>query len=205
VVDRFRDVLRFSAIEIGVLTILALLVIGGACLAWVRARPVELSAATGQPSSFAQTEATTQPSPVTLIIHVVGAVLKPGVYELAPGARGIDAIRAAGGLGPHADATAINLAAPLTDGSQLIVPRNDGKPAAGSTSDQSDTPESSKVNLNTADLAELDSLPGIGPTIAQRIIDYRESIGAFTSIEDLLDVSGIGDKTLEDLRPYVTV
>jgi competence protein ComEA len=208
VVDRVRGALRFSAVEIGVLAVLALLVIGGASLAWVRSRPIALSqapAALVAPDASPSGSAVAAPAGSTIIVHVVGAVRSPGVYELPAGARGIDAVRAAGGLGPHADALAVNLARALVDGEQLIVPRVAAASAEATEASGSGTSATDKVNINTADLAALDALPGIGPTIAQRIIDHREANGPFRTIEGLIDVSGIGEKTLADLEPFVTV
>lgn len=207
-IERVRDALRFSAIEIVVVAVLVLLVAGGASLAWLRSRPVALA----QPGGFVAAEASGAPSGApsvtgaSIVVHVVGAVRRPGVYELAAGARGIDAVRAAGGLGPHADPLAINLAQPLTDGEQLLVPRrapgNGAQPGGAAAADRD---AAGKVNVNTADQAELETLPGIGPSLAARIIEHRDANGPFASIQDLLEVSGIGEKTLANLEPYITV
>ncbi|MFT4052387.1 MAG: ComEA family DNA-binding protein [Microbacterium sp.] len=138
----------------------------------------------------------------SLYVHVYGAVVAPGLYRLDEGARVMDVIAAAGGLTPDADDTAVNLARRLTDGEQLRIPvaGEASAPAtdAGAASD-------GRVNLNTADATALDTLPGIGPAIAERIIQWREDNGAFTSVDDLLSVSGIGEKTLAALRDLVTV
>lgn len=211
--DRVRDALRFSAIEIGVLAVLALLVIGGASLAWVRSRPIALSQGPAAPFAVIEPSASTTSTAAlptgTIIVHVVGAVRNPGVYELPAGARGIDAVRAAGGLGPHADPLAINLAALLTDGAQLIVPRTaSSDPSSGGAAPpaaESDASGVDKININTADQGQLESLPGIGPSLAQRIIEHRDTNGPFGSIQDLLDVSGIGERTLANLEPFITV
>lgn len=162
-------------------------------------------------------------SPSLLNIHVVGAVRSPGVVTVAPGARVEDAVKAAGGL-KGADASGINLARPLADGEQVIVPRPGetppvpsppAAPAGGQTSSAgaANTPgnpgapagASALVNLNTADAAALDTLPGVGPVLAQRIIDWRTEHGRFSSVDELGEVSGIGDKALERLRSKVTV
>lgn len=137
----------------------------------------------------------------SVVVHVSGAVAHPGLYVLSDGARVVDAIAAAGGFAADGDDAAVNLARPLTDGEQLHVsamgePGVEGaSPAAGD----------GKVNLNTADAAQLDTLPRIGPAMAERIIAWREANGRFTSVEDLLAVSGIGDKMLESLRDLVSV
>ena len=138
--------------------------------------------------------------PAAIYVHVSGAVSVPGLYVLDPSARVVDAVAAAGGLTPDADEGAVNLARPLSDGEQLQVPVQGAVPAAASA-----PAGDGRVNLNTADVGALDTLPRIGEAMAQRIVDWREANGRFTSIEDLLAVPGIGDKMLEALRDLVTV
>lgn len=147
----------------------------------------------------AATDAAELPS---VYVHVFGAVARPGLYRLEEGARVVDVIAAAGGMTPDADATAVNLARRLTDGEQLQVPVVGAAPAAG---EAPDVAADGRVNLNTADVAALDALPRVGPAIAQRIIDWREANGSFTSVDDLLSVPGIGDKMLASLRDLVTI
>nr|WP_277998961.1 ComEA family DNA-binding protein [Moorella sulfitireducens] len=153
--------------------------------------------------------------PSTIQVHVTGAVQRPGVYELKAGARVNEAVGLAGLL-PEADANALNLAAPLYDGQQVIVPRQgeaggvggSSLPAAQGFSGGSSAgiaKSGGKININTAGLAELDSLPGIGPTLAQRIIDYRNQKGPFRTIEDLQNVSGIGPSRFNDIKDLITV
>ncbi|MET0828257.1 MAG: ComEA family DNA-binding protein [Microbacterium sp.] len=148
-------------------------------------------------------EAAGQDSPVaaSVFIHVSGSVAAPGLYVLHEGARVVDAVAAAGGFAPGADEEAVNLARPVSDGEQLHVPAAGEAPQPGDTAAGGD----GRVNLNTADAGELDTLPRIGPAMAERIIDWRDSNGRFTSVEDLLAVPGIGDKMLETLRDLVTV
>jgi competence protein ComEA len=161
-----------------------------------------------------------QPAPtkVPVAVHVVGAVPRPGLYEFAEGARIQDAIDAAGGLLTSANVDAINLAALLTDGQQLNIPYKDGAaptedpnaltlPSSTDTGDDgsSDTSNPDLVNINTATLEELDSLPGVGPTTAQRIIDYRNTNGPFTTIDQIMDVSGIGPATYDEIKDLITV
>lgn len=134
-------------------------------------------------------------------VHVAGAVRTPGLYLLAEGSRVVDAIAAAGGFAADADRDAVNLARPLSDGEQLHVPVQG---EAGSETGSAPAGDG-RINLNTADVAALDTLPRIGAAMAQRIIDWREANGRFTSVEDLLAVPGIGDKMLESLRDLVTV
>jgi competence protein ComEA len=138
---------------------------------------------------------------VELYVHVSGAVMAPGLYSLRDGARVVDAIAAAGGFADGADEAAVNLARTLGDGEQLVVPVVGEKTAAGG----SDAPGDGRVNLNSATTAELDTLPRIGPAMAERIIQWRDANGRFTSVEDLLAVPGIGAKMLEALRDLVTV
>lgn len=139
-------------------------------------------------------------TPAVIYVHVSGAVAAPGLYVLDASARVVDAIAAAGGLAPEADVSAVNLARPLSDGEQLAVP------LPGAVGPAPPQPAGDgRINLNTADLTALDTLPRIGSAMAQRIIDWRDANGRFTSVEDLLAVPGIGDKMLESLRDLVTV
>lgn len=140
----------------------------------------------------------------TIYVHILGAVNRPGLYAFRDGDRAIDAIAAAGGYTQDADRRQLNLARFLSDGEQIYLPREGevsappgGGPASGSTA--------GKVNLNTADAAALETLPRVGPALAARILAWREANGRFTSIEDLLGVSGIGDKTFAGLKDLVTI
>ena len=119
-----------------------------------------------------------------ILVHVVGAVRKPGLYRLADGSRIDDAIRTAGGAKPKADLELINLAAPVADGQQVIVPARGRGGTAGSSSALG-APPRGPVHLNTATLEELDTLPGVGPVTAQKILDYRNEHGAFKSVDEL--------------------
>ncbi|BDV30726.1 ComEA family DNA-binding protein [Microbacterium terricola] len=143
------------------------------------------------------------PSPSALYVHVSGAVRRPGLYALSPGARVVDAVAAAGGFTDDAATDAVNLARVLADGEQLPVPTQ-AEAAEAAELPPSAAPGSGLVDLNTADIAALDTLPRIGPALAQRIVDWREQNGGFTSVEDLLAVPGIGEKMLESLRDLVT-
>ena len=163
-----------------------------------------------------------QARPGQVVVHVAGAVASPGVVTLDEGARVADAIDAAGGLAQEADPDQLNLARPLTDGEQVRVPRvgedasawqgtsgqagaSAGGGGGGQAPGAAGPAPSGSVNLNTADAAELETLPGIGPALAQRIIDYRAEHGAFTSVDELTSVSGIGSARLEALRDLVSV
>ncbi len=169
--------------------------------------------ARGQPSGGAASAV-----PVTtaqaLTVHVVGQVRHPGVLRLPAGSRVTDAIERAGGATAHADLSAINLARPVVDGEQVRVPKpGEAVPppgaagpggAAGGTSGGS-AAGNGLVNLNTASQADLEELPGVGPVLAQRILDWRTEHGRFTTVDELGEVSGIGEKTFAQLQPKVTV
>lgn len=158
---------------------------------------------------------------VSVVVHVAGAVAQPGVVELDAGARVADAVTAAGGPAVDAEVAAVNLARVLVDGEQVYVPRvgesppgaaagapgggaGAGPPGEGVGAASGGAPAAGPVNLNTATLAELDTLPGVGPVLAQRILDWRDRDGPFTSVEDLDAVSGIGPAMMERLRDLVT-
>lgn len=148
---------------------------------------------------------TQPPKATTLMVHVLGAVQNPGVYSLPDGARVFEAVFLAGGFTPEADQPAINLAAALSDGTQIYVPII-GEPARSlPTGSVGGDPESSAVNINTASARELEGLPGIGPTTAQAIVAYRDENGPFQSIDDLLRVQGIGDSKLNAIRELISL
>ncbi|MCZ2857379.1 ComEA family DNA-binding protein [Blastococcus sp. VKM Ac-2987] len=141
----------------------------------------------------------------TVVVSVVGQVARPGLVTLASGARVADAVAAAGGMLPDADPASVNLAAPLTDGQQVAVgvpgAVPDGAPAGGAPAGTG----GGRVDLNTAGVSELDALPGIGPVLAQRIVDHRARTGGFRSVEELDDVPGIGPTTAAELAELVGV
>lgn len=182
-------------------------------------KPVEVASAPGSsqsafgspvPGVSGATGAEVGPSAtpgVSLFVHVAGWVRKPGVYEFHEGDRVIDALQAAGGERRGASLDGLNLAAPLTDGSQILVPerqRASAVPVPG-TSPGAVPGDESIVNVNTADATQLETLPGIGEVLAQTIIDHRTENGPFASVDDLEDVSGIGPATLEEIRDLVQV
>jgi competence protein ComEA len=139
-------------------------------------------------------------APPLVIVDVAGEVNKPGVYELAPNARVIDALKAAGGASKSADLSLINLARVIKDGEQIYIEK---KWTGNSTFRRSSN--SGIINVNRASAKELDRLPGIGPVLAARIIEYRSANGPFTSIDDLKKVSGIGGSTLEKFKSKIRV
>jgi competence protein ComEA len=204
--ERLRSLERRELVG---LLLVALLIVGAAVLWYVRSLPASVSvSASIERRENGGTVATPPASPSpTIIVHVAGWVRRPGVYELRQGDRVIDALRMAGGGKGGADLTAVNLAAVLTDGQQILVFKKGaaGGAGGGPVAVAGSGGPAPLVNLNTATLDQLDSLPGIGPTLAQRILDHRTEHGPYRSVDDLLDVSGIGDKRLEDLRSKVTV
>lgn len=146
----------------------------------------------------------------SLVVDVDGAVSNPGVYELAADARVNDAIQAAGGLTSEADAAAINRASLLTDGQKVYVPHvgEEVETTAGAATPASSgaaLSDAGPVNINTASVDDLDTLPGVGPSTAQAIVDDRAQNGAFASIEDIMRVSGIGEKKFEKLKDLICV
>jgi competence protein ComEA len=142
------------------------------------------------------------PATAKLVVDVVGAVRRPGLYRLGEGARVADAVSRAGGATVKANLDGVNLAAPVADGEQVVVPARVSTPAAGSPAGAASSP-SAPISLSTATLEQLDALPGVGPVTAQKILDYRAAHGAFKSVDELDAVSGIGPARLDELRGLV--
>ena len=141
--------------------------------------------------------------PAELLVHVAGAVVRPGLYALPAGARVADAIEAAGGATRRADLDLLNLAEPLVDGYKVgVLERGAESPAPAPVAPGA---PGGAVALNSADQAALETIPGIGPVTAAAILAYRDEAGPFSSVEQLLEVDGIGPATLESLRAYVTL
>jgi competence protein ComEA len=187
-------------VGVGATVVLALLALGIAVL--VTAVTPHGSSAVVAPGASAT------PGPETpdagggdaMYVHILGQVAHPGLYALRDGDRAVDIVAAAGGFTPEADPAGLNLARFLSDGEQIVVPAVGEAPPAGGGAAADGT-----VNLNTADAAALETLPRIGPAMAQRILDWREQNRRFSAVEDLLDVPGIGDATFAGLRELVTV
>ncbi len=135
-----------------------------------------------------------------LVVHVVGAVRRPGLYKLPQRSRVADAVARAGGSTRHADLSLINLAAPLSDGIQVVVPVRASAAAPAGQAAAAGSAPAGPVHLNTATMEQLDSLPGVGPVTAQKILDYRQKHGAFSSLEELDAIPGIGPARIEQLR-----
>jgi competence protein ComEA len=191
-------------IDTGVLiAAVAILVVGG-LLVWGR-RP---AAAIAPPATAPPSPAAATPAGAGVFVHVAGAVRRPGLYELPGGGRVADALAAAGGAVPRADLDLLNLAAPLADGMKIDVPARGGSAppaAAGTVAPAAGTGAPPAVSLNSAGAVELETIPGVGPVTAAAILAYRDEAGPFTSVEQLMEVSGIGPATLESIRPYVTL
>ena len=193
-------------------------VVGGR---WLTSHTAQTTATVAAPSSFSSSAASgsslqvARAPSVPSVVDVTGAVRRPGVYRLAAGARVRDALARAGGATHAANAGAVNLAAKVADGQQIVIPKAaaatpcgpgsastpaaDGDPSATSAA----TPAGGPVSLNGATLDQLDTLPGVGPATAQKIVDWRTQHGGFGSVDDLGQVAGIGPKKLATLRPLV--
>lgn len=177
--------------------VVAVLVFGALGL-WSRGRtPVIAPPARSAPSPLASSPA------AFLVVHVAGAVRHPGLFELPIGARVGDAVESAGGALRGADLGLLNLAALLSDGAQVLVPRGGRGPTMGSPAPT--TTQSTVIDVNLADQSTLETVPGIGPVKAAAIVQYRTESGPFTSVDGLLEVAGIGPATLEAIRPYLSI
>src|SRR5215213_1666005 len=167
-----------------------------AALVWVVARNPTGEAVTLRPV----------PTERPVIVYITGAVPRPGVYALPQGARVQDAIAASGGFLAEANKVDINLAAVLEDGQKFDIPYIEGaSPVLATPGEAVITTTTELININTASIAELDTLPGIGPSTAQKIIDYREQNGPFVSIEDIVNVPTIGPVTYDKIKDLITV
>lgn len=204
--------LQLGPVHLAVVAVAAALAVGLASWWAVRdqaeAVPVAVTSAPSPLASVSPAEvepsvATGSDSSAELVVDVAGKVRRPGIAVLPAGSRVVDALKAAGGARPGVDLTSLNLARPVVDGEQILVGVAPVPGVAGNLS----TPSSgeSLVNLNTADQTTLETLPGVGPVTAESIIAWRADSGGFTSVDELLEVDGIGEATLEDLAPLVTL
>ncbi len=180
-------------VVVGAAVVLAVLLLGSKLLAHSKASV----------SPRIPTAASTAAAPAaSMYVDVVGAVRRPGLYRLPHGSRTADAVARAGGPTRAAQVELVNLAAPLADGEQVVVPRRGSAADAAGTSGAPGA-AAGPVHLNTATLEQLDALPGIGPVTAQKILDYRQQHGAFSSVDELDAVSGIGPAKLAQLKGLV--
>ena len=194
---------RRARVRVGVGAVVVLVLVALGCAVLVSAwgdhgSALDVARSTGAASAAPGEGAAS--SGAQFFVHILGAVERPGLYGVREGDRVIDAVAAAGGFTDSADQTQVNLARFLVDGEQLYVPTVGETPASapGVTAQ-------GKVNINTADASALETLPRVGPAMAARIIDWREANGRFAAIEDLMSVTGIGQKTFDGLKDLVTV
>jgi competence protein ComEA len=214
-VDRALDRLREWRTDprVGVAALVVLALVAG--IAWYRIGLGAGGADTARDApATAAVSTTSAPGTSTgggdVTVHVAGAVVAPGVMELPDGSRVIDAVEAAGGGVPEADLDRMNLAAKLVDGQRILVqrvgdPAAPAEPGSAAGGGEGAAPTSEPVNLNTATQEQLETLPGIGPVLAEAVITERDRKGGFRSVNELRDVRGIGDKRFADLEPLVTV
>ena len=211
--------------HVAVLAVVAAMALALAAYVTIRARPTVTPAPRVHTSPAAATAAAAGPAAAgvtpagapaaapgsagpagSVVVDVAGKVRRPGVATLPAGSRVVDAIRKAGGARPGVDLTSLNLARVLVDGEQILVGVAPAPGVAASASaEPGRTGDGALVNLNTATLEQLDGLPGVGPVTAQKILDWRSAHGAFTAIDELLEVDGIGEKTLADMAPRLTL
>lgn len=196
-----------------------------AALAAILRAPHPAPLAASLPVRDAAPQPERRPAATELVVYVAGQVAQPGVYTLPPGARVDRALRAAGGASKGADLTAVNLAEPLSDGEKVVVPAQ-GEPGSAIAASTGSTgrsrhasrrsgaprrgrrhkaPPAAPVDLNAADATQLEELPGIGPSLAERIVAYRQLNGPFHTFDDLLDVAGMTDRRLDAISPFLVL
>lgn len=199
---------RRARVRVGLGAALVLVVVGLAVAVFVTAITPHGASSVVAPSSPAATpdsgagSATSTSNGAVIYVHILGQVNDPGLYALHDGDRGVDVVAAAGGLTAVADPASLNLARFLSDGEQIVVPAVGEAAPVGAAGGGAVIP--GKVNINTADEPTLETLPRVGPAMAARILAWRTANGRFTAIEDLMSVSGIGEKTFEGLKDLVT-
>ena len=203
---------RRARVRVGVGAALILVLVGLGCAVFITAitphgassvvAPSALPSASPGASSANGSITVTGSTGAVIYVHILGQVNDPGLYALHDGDRAVDVVAAAGGLTPSADPAALNLARFLSDGEQIIVPAIGQAVSASGVA--GGTTIAGKVNINTADEPTLETLPRVGPAMAARILAWRAANGRFTAVEDLMSVTGIGEKTFEGLRDLVT-
>lgn len=201
--------LNLEGKQVIALAFLTIILVAGGFIYYMRSKPTPIIQDVYSTKNEKPALKTKKSKPkMDLIVHVCGAVVNPGVFRLKEGDRVFDAISSSGGANGEANLDSLNLAAKLTDGQKVYVPKKGEQVSAslsGSPSGSSQQAESAPINLNTATAEELDSLPGVGEVLAQRIIEYRESKGNFSAIEDLRNVEGIGPKKFENIKNKVVL
>ena len=220
-VGGLRSRLNLTAAHVALIAVVIAVAVGAAAWLAVRSDPEPVPALAPVSEALATPSMSPSASPSVsssveeagaavgageVTVDVAGKVRKPGIAVLPPGSRVVDAVEAAGGARPGVDLASLNLARPLVDGEQILV----GVPVlAGVAGSLGATPGAGEsgplVNLNTADLAALETLPGVGPVTADAIMTWRTEHGGFTAVEELLEVDGIGDATLAQIAPHVTI
>lgn len=195
---------RRARVRVGVGAALILLLVGLGCAVFITAITPHGTSSVVAPSALPSSSTAASPgaNSAVIYVHILGQINTPGLYALHDGDRAVDVVAAAGGLTASADPSALNLARFLSDGEQIIVPAvGENMPAAGAGGG---TSIPGKVNINTADEPTLETLPRVGPAMAARILAWRAANGRFTAVEDLMSVSGIGEKTFDGLKDLVT-
>ncbi len=203
-----------ASVQTKALTNRHILVVGAVLVAalvltmwWLLSGKPERIEAAPKPALIASASTAAPKTPAIVVVDVVGKVKTPGIVELAPGSRVIDALKAAGGIKGKPDTTALNMARVLSDGEQILVGIKPVQGTVGSTTPGKPAPggNGAKVNLNAATIEQLDALPGVGPVTANAIISWRDEHGRFSRIEELMEVKGIGPATMADLKPFVMI
>jgi competence protein ComEA len=199
--EKWRDFcekngLYFTPAQIISLVVLFILLLIGIFLHYYNSRPAEIEEI---PLETGENTVSAKESESKIVVHVAGAVNRPGVYVFPSGSRVYEAIQKAGGETRDADTDSLNLARIVKDGERIYLPRK-GEEVKTSVEQAED-----KLDLNSASLGELEELPGIGEELAKRIVDYREKNGPFTSIEDVMNVAGIGKKKFESIKDKICV
>jgi len=202
--EKFREIAEsaseLSAIQYALIILLALLIMAGAITSYIKSRPTKIEIIDSQKKERCGEE--------KIKVHVAGAVIQPGLYEMEKGTRVADAVKAAGGSAPDALIDKINLAETLRDGQKITVPRKGESPPDGSGLTGINpviSERNKKININTASAEELETLPGIGPALASKIVKYRNEKGQFSSIQSLKKVPGIGQKKFESIKDLVEI
>ncbi len=191
-----KNGLYFSRSQIFALLLLVALLISGIFLHYFSSRPAKLEEI---PIGEKAQKETNEPSIKFIVVHVCGAVREPGIYRLPEGSRVYQAIEKAGGELAEADTDSLNLARPLKDGERVYVPYRGENTETGSDK------TNGRINLNRASSGDLESLPGIGEELARRIVEYRKKHGPFLSVEEVLNVEGIGKKKFESIKDKICV